>query len=126
MASLTGWERDHLENVHLLLEQAKQSYLYFEEMLRSDKKADCSPQCDWLKFRGIVFDLYSVLDYVYYLLYCHFSNRGEPDLSRKSIYFGFPSRPYGVKTSDSPRYDQQEKFVKERLESLWGDKVHTV
>ena len=114
-----------MENVHLLLGQAKQSYLYFEEKeLGSDKEADCGPQCDWLKFRGIVFDLYSVLDYVYYLLYCHFSNKGESDLSRKSIYFGFPSRPYGVKTSDSPRYDQKEKFVEERLESLWGDKVH--
>lgn len=44
MASLTDWEKDHLENVHLLLEQAKQSYLYFEEKeLGSTKKRTASP-----------------------------------------------------------------------------------
>ena len=124
MASLTGWETDHLENVHLLLEQARQSYLYFEEKeLRSGKEVDCRPKEDWLKFRGIVYDLYSVLDYVYYLLYCHFSNKGELDLSQKSVRFGFPSRPFGVKTSDSSKHDQQKKFVQQRLKSLWGNKV---
>lgn len=114
-----------MENVHLLLEQARQSYLYFEEKeLRSGKEVDCRPKEDWLKFRGIVYDLYSVLDYVYYLLYCHFSNKGEPDLSQKSVRFGFPSKPFGVKTSDSSKHDQQKRFVRERLNSLWGNKVH--
>lgn len=123
MASLTGWETDHLENVHLLLEQARQSYLYFEEKeLRSGKEVDCRPKEDWLKFRGIVYDLYSVLDYAYYLLYCHFSNKGEPDLSPKSIHFGFPSKHFGVKSRIPPDTTSGKNLSRESWSPYGGIK----
>ena len=124
MASLTQWERTQLENVHLLLEQARTSIRDLEEKekaLRSRRDVDTSR--DWLTFRGITFDLYSVLDYTYFLLYCHFSNKGQPDFSRKANHLGFPSKPIGVKTSQTDAHDQRKKFVREKLQSLWGSKL---
>ena len=124
MASLTEWEKSQLESVHLLLEQAKAAIGDLEEKdkaLRSGRDVDASR--DWLKFRGITFDLYSVLDYTFFLLHCHFSNKGQPDLSRKTSHLGIPSKPTGVKTSNTPAHDQSKKFEKEKLQSLWGSKL---
>lgn len=129
MASLTEWERDHLESVHLLFEQARRAILDLKEKEEKDEELRRSTgetagaSGDWLKFRGIVFDLYSVLDYVYYLLYCHFSNKGLPDYSRKSIQFGFPSKPTGVKTSEYPHQDQTKKFIEDKMRALWSGKL---
>ena len=124
MASLTQWEKSQLESVHLLLEQAKAAIGDLEEKdkaLRSGRDVDASR--DWLKFRGITFDLYSVLDYTFFLLHCHFSNKGQPDLSRKTSHLGIPSKPTGVKTSSTAAHDQSKKFEKEKLQSLWGSKL---
>ena len=121
MASLTPWERTQLENVHFLLEQARTAILDLtekEKALKSVKGMDTSK--DWLTFRSITFDLYSVLDYTFFLLYCHFSNKGKPDFSRKANHLGFPSKPTGVKTSEKDAHDQSRKFMREKLESLWG------
>ena len=123
MASLTEWERQQLESMHLLLEQARTAIRELErkeKALQSGREFNFSQ--DWLKFRGVMMDLYSVLDYTYYLLYCHFSNKGQPDLSPKSTQFGFPSKPKGVKSSESPSQDQRKKFVEDKLQSLWGRK----
>ena len=124
MASLTQWERTQLDNVHLLLEQARTAIRDLEEKekaLRSGGDVDTSR--DWLTFRSITFDLYSVLDYTFFLLYCHFSNKGKPDFSRKANHLGFPSKPTGVKTSQTDAHDQRKKFVREKLQSLWGSKL---
>ena len=121
MSSLTDWETDHLENVHLLLEQARQSYLYFEEKeLRSGKEVDCRPKEDWLKFRGIVYDLYSVLDYVYYLLYCHFCNKGEPDLSQKKRSFRLPLQAFWRENLGFLQTRPAEKICPGKVEFLMG------
>ena len=120
MASLTQWERSQLESVHLLLEQARAAIGDLAEKdkaLRSGRDVDASR--DWLKFRGITFDLYSVVDYTSFLLHCHLSNKGQPDLSRKTSHLGFPSKPAGVKTSRTPAHDQSKKF-EEKLQSFWG------
>ena len=61
-----------------------------------DSDEDVERSADWLKFRGIVLDLYSVLDYVWYLLYCHFSNDGQRDLSEKGCELGFPYKKKGI------------------------------
>ena len=124
MASLSPWERTQLENVHLLLEQARTAIRDLEEKekaLRSGRDVDASR--DWLTFRSITFDLYTVLDYTFFLLYCHFSNKGKPDFSLKANQFGFPSKPSGVKTAQTDAHDQSKKFVREKLQSLWGSKL---
>ena len=78
---------------------------------------------DWLKFRSIMFDLYSVLDYTYFLLYCHFSEKGQPDHSDKNaLKCGFPFKAKGVKTSLSS-HDQKQKFIEEKLNFLFGKKL---
>lgn len=124
MASLSLWERTQLENVHLLLEQARTAIRDLEEKeraLRSGRDVDASR--DWLTFRSITFDLYSVLDYTFFLLHCHFSNKGQPDFSRKANHLGFPSKPSGVKTSQTEAHDQGKKFVQEKVQSLWDNKL---
>ena len=120
MASLTDWESNHLRSVYLLLQQATG---YIEELEGKEKEAiEVSTHGQYsvdddmtVKLRYILFDLYSVLDYVYFMLYCHFSNDGKPDLySKKGTQFGFPSKPSGV--------EDQQKFVKEKMTNLFGGK----
>ena len=122
--TLTLWERTQLENVHLLLEQARTAIRDLEEKeraLRSGRDVDASR--DWLTFRSITFDLYTVLDYTFFLLHCHFYNKGQPDFSRKANHLGFPSKPSGVKTSQTDAHDQKKKFVREKMQSLWRSKL---
>ena len=122
--TLTLWERTQLENVHLLLEQARTAIRDLEEKeraLRSGRDVDASR--DWLTFRSITFDLYTVLDYTFFLLHCHVCNKGQPDFSRKANHLGFPSKPSGVKTSQTDAHDQKKKFVREKMQSLWRSKL---
>ena len=123
----TEWERKQLESIELFLKQAIQAIDYFIEKNKSLRDTelveDTDRSADWLKFRGIVLDLYSVLDYVWYLLYCHFSNEGQPDFSDKGCGLGFPYKKNGIKCSETREHDQTRKFLKEKLEKIWDDKI---
>ena len=123
----TEWEKKQLESIELFLKQAIQAIDYFvkknESLRDADSDEDIDRSADWLKFRGIMLDLYSVLDYVWYLLYCHFSNEGQPDFSDKGCELGFPYKKKGIKSSETPEHDQKRKFMKERLKMIWGDKI---
>ena len=125
----TDWEKKQLKSIKLFLNQASQAiddFVEKDKALRNadlDEDLDEDESADWLKFRGIVLDLYSVLDYVWYLLYCHFSNNGQRDLSEKGCELGFPYKKKGIKTSEKPEHDQKSKFVKEKLKMIWGDKI---
>ena len=129
IAQHTDWERKQLESVELFLKHAIQEIDYFVEKNESLRDADSADEdvadwsADWLKFRGIMLDLYSVLDYVWYLLYCHFSNKGQPDFSDKGCELGFPYKKKGIKSSEKPEHDQKKKFVKDKLKMIWGDKI---
>ena len=127
VAQHTEWEKKQLESIELFLKQAIQTIDYFvekdKELRDAESDEDGNRSADWLKFRGIVLDLYSVLDYVWYMLYCHFSNKGQPDLSEKGCELGFPYKKRGIKTSVKPEHDQTKKFVKEKLKMIWGDKI---
>ena len=126
MANLTAWEKSQLQHVHLFLEQASETLKEFEtkeENLRSNANGFEECTKDWLKFRGFTSDLYSVLDYTYFLLYSHFANKGVPDHSYKvASKCGFPYKRSGVKTSDSNQ-DQSQKFVSEKLQFLFAGKL---
>ena len=89
-------------------------------MITTISDEDIDRSADWLKFRGIMLDLYSVLDYMWYLLYCHFSNNRQPDISDKDCELGFPCKKRGIKCSETPEHDQKRKFVKEKLKMIWG------
>ena len=127
VAQHTEWEKKQLESIELFLKQAIQTIDYFvekdKELRDAESDEDGNRSADWLKFRGIVLDLYSVLDYVWYMLYCHFSNKGQPDLSEKGCELGFPYKKRGIKNSVKPEHDQTKKFIKEKLKMIWGDKI---
>ncbi len=127
VAKHTEWEGKQLESIELFLKKAIEAIDCFTEknksLRESESDEDIDRSADWLKFREIVLDLYSVLDYVWYLLYCHFSNGGEPDFSDKGCVLGFPYKKRGIKCSEAPEHDQKGKFVKEKLKMIWGDKI---
>ena len=127
--SLTPWEERHLQNVHLILSKAEIAIEEFKKEGKDGKDANVSEtdwlQALWLRFRYIVYDLYSVLDYTYYFLYCHFSHRGEPAPPEHAVQFGFPYKAKGVKISyaDQKRekksgQDETEKFVMDKRQNL--------
>ena len=126
-----AWEKSQLQHIHLLLEQASRTLKEFEakdKNLRSKTEGyqddGAGNTKDWLKFRGFTFDLYSVLDYTYFLLYSHFANNGVPDYSFKvASKCGFPYKRGGVKISDSINQDQRKKFISEKLKFLFADKL---
>ena len=121
-AILTDWEKQHIESIQLLLKEATEVVKYFEEKEKAigDAESDLDSQ-DWLKFRHFVLDLYSVLDYAWYLLYCHFSNSGNVDFTRKGRMLGFPAKVAGVKCSAHPPQDQTSKFVNDCLKQISKD-----
>ena len=112
-AQLTEWQRNHLEHVSILLKQAEETIRSLKtEEKKAERGEEISSKTTWLKFRYIVFDLYSVLDYVYYFLYCHFSNGGQEAPIKDAVKLSFPYwAKEGVAISDSPERDQTEKFV---------------
>ena len=120
-AQLTEWERSHIDSIHWLVENASHIEQHFKVKERGpDVEKDKSK--DWMTFRYFALDLYSALDYTWYLLYCHFSNGGHPDLTRKGTLLSFPSKPGGVKCSDNEDQDQRRKFMDDKTKLLWGDK----
>ena len=68
----TDWEKKQLKSIKLFLKQAIQAIDYFVEKDKAlcdadsdeDSDEDGDSSADWLRFRGIVLDLYSALDYV--------------------------------------------------------------
>ena len=131
---LTSWEKDQLESIHVLLEKVISNKDYFEEKdknLSSDGAGNmlngAKPCDDWIKFRETMFDLYSILDYTHFLLYCHFSNGGHPDHSHdNAMKCGFPYKFKGVPTClEDPgcSQDKQDDFKRERIEFLFKGKI---
>ena len=114
MAALTKWEKDHLAGLKRVIEIV---YKHEEEILSVPITAD-----SWILFRYIVMDLYSLLDHVWYFLYCHFSNDGEADHSSKTvIHLNFPFVCKGVKiVKDDPQsgHDGRRKFVDTKSELI--------
>lgn len=115
-AQLTEWQRNHLEHIIILLQQAEETIQSLKtEVEKAERGEKISPKTIWLKFRYIVFDLYSVLDYVYYFLYCHFSNGGQEAPIKDAVKLSFP---YCAKKGVSPEEDQIEKFVSDHRKEL--------
>ena len=126
MAILTKWEADHLTAINLLLTNAKTAMEKLEKKesdIPSSESEDTSE--DWITFRDMMLNLYSVLDYTYFLVYCHFSNKGQVDLTPDARHLGFPYKPKGVKVQVNNNgevvygeHDERKSFVKEKMEIL--------
>ena len=107
----------------LVLKQAEEAIRFLELTEQEGKLKNVGRDEDltetvWLKFRSIIFDLYSVLDYAYYFLCCHFSYNGRPAPLKDVRYLGFPYQAGGVKISDTKQQDQTDKFVRDNVKIL--------
>ena len=119
MAALTQWEKTHVEHVQRLLAKAETAIKKIEKKEKAVGFRD--EWKNWLTFRYIVYDLYSVLDYTYYLLHCHFSHKGAPAPHESAIQCGFPYKAKGVKWSDTPGQNRgKQTFVEEKAKHLGG------
>lgn len=124
--NLTDWEKTHLQHVCVLWMQAEKTMNSLRDRVkaREAEDANCDLMQDWLDFRYIVFDLYSVLDYTYYLLHCHFTHAARSKLLPEEApcncqsQFGFPYKAKGVKTSISENQDKMKKFEDEQTSRL--------
>ena len=121
MNNLTVWEKLQVECIDLLCQHAADEYEYFKER-EGDLQSDESK--DWLHFRVFMFDLYSVLDYTYFLLYCHFANKGELESDyKKASQCGFPHAT--IKIPRSPGQNHfEEDFRKKHLGFICGSINH--
>jgi len=119
-AQLTEWQKEHLEHVNILLQQAEETIRILKtEERKAESGEEISSKTIWLKFRYIVFDLYSVLDYAYYFLYCHFSNGGQDAPIKDAVKISFPYKAKdGIAISDDPGKDQTKTFVTDHGKKL--------
>lgn len=104
-----------LQDILVSLEKASCILKKFEQAEKDGEDKDMSTE-----FRDCTSYLYSVLDFTYYLLYCHFANGGkdvkDPKILQKC---GFPYKSGGVKTSSSKNQDQEHTVQKEMVEFLF-------
>ena len=119
----TDWEKSQVTSIDLIFKQVENSLQYFEHCQKETdlcNKTENDFSADWLKFREMMFDLSSILDYTYFLLCSHYSNKGEPDY-KNAINYGFPYISKGIKTSGFKDRDQTEKVINKLLSTLFGD-----
>lgn len=131
MAVLTEWEEKHLVAIADLIDDVERNE---KEALSSHGASDGRPK--WILFRNYMMGLYSLLDFVWYFLYCHFCNKGEADRSSEIVMcLNFPFAHKGVKVvaqkPESP-HDMRNKFCAEKaklvlkentIASVWVGKV---
>ena len=117
--SLTPAEKHSLESIITVLDKAAAVLENVEKQQESDGE-EMSVSID---LEHILVHLYNTLDFTYYLLYCHFANKGEFENTHNIVsQCGFPYKAKGVKVSESSQ-DQTEKFKKEKLSFLFGGKL---
>ena len=85
----TQWERNQVENIDKLLQKCKLRQLAFHRQ-QIHITVTQSKELVAQRLRYFATDLYSVLDYLCYLFYCHFNNDGNPSNSREARNVKFP------------------------------------
>ena len=114
MQSLEDWEKSQVKSIDLLFDQATDTYKYFEDREKGRQIEENELSfADQLKFRSLMFDLYGILDYTYFLLYCHFFNEKKLDLENASRCT-IPCKSKGVKNS-------KEEFILDEFKFLSDD-----
>ena len=79
-----------------------------------------------LLFRNMMSSLYSVLDQVYYFLYCHYQNNGEASFAAQAFQINAPCKQ-NLKWSEDPTRDAQPecspgrtKWLDDRCREIFG------
>jgi hypothetical protein len=128
--NLTQWEKDQIKTIDNLIQKCKLRYYAFErEHLRLNTAApqDVETLKKGLKesvpkrLRYFAADLYSALDYLCYVSYCHFKNDGKPTNSAEARNVKFPYK--NLKKSD---VDGQEVSCKKQRENFAWDHFITI
>ena len=112
--NLTQWEKDQIKTIDNLIQKCELRYSEFQSKYDDliighvvDTSEDTSVELrrraaerigaanylkEWLQqeLRYFAIDLYSVLDYLCYLCYCHFKNNGNPSDSPEARNVKFP------------------------------------
>ena len=110
MMEPTGWEKEEVDKIDKLLRRCQLRKIAFEEQQRHIKEIRSEEQVAE-NLRYFATDLYSVLDYLCYLVYCHFRNKGQPSDSSEARNVKFPFKSK-LRRSDVP--GQETKFEAER------------
>ncbi len=120
----TEWERNHVQAIDLLLRNCQirnAEFNWKHHLLNQNPNAQIEA-AEWLRFRSFTIDLYSVLDYICYLLFCQFQNNRQPDFSNRSRNVKFPY-------SDSLRrssFEGQENTARRRRENWKENQTETI
>ena len=101
--SLTDWEKSQIIVIDKLIRKCQLRSLAFERehfllYHRHDPEFEMSDERVSERLRYFATDLYSVLDYLCYLCYCHYKNNGEFDHSEEARNVKFPYKE--LKKSD--------------------------
>ncbi len=126
--NLTQWEKDQIKDIDNLIENCKLIYSEFRSecirfILLKIGAANDLKESLRQKLRRLVIDLYSALDYLCYLCYCHFKNNGNPSDSPEARNVKFPYK--NLKKSDVDGQEvnfrrQREKFVRDHFTTIFG------
>ena len=111
----TAWEREEVEKIDKLLRRCQLRQIAFEEQHRRIKEIP-SQELVSERLRYFATDLYSVLDYLCYLVYCHFRNGGRFSLSPEARNVKFPFK-LNLRRSDVPG---QETWSSKQFRILIG------
>jgi len=131
MAGLTEWELQQIVNIDLLLRNAEVKNAEFNRVhtLLNEGDQGVTEANERLRFRCFLIDLYSVLDYMCFLLYCHYKNEGRPAFSIESRNVNFPFtnnlRRFqgGDRNIDPERAHQNRRnnWIRERCRLIFGE-----
>ena len=130
----TAPEKVNIENIDLVLRDAQICYFqlrFLDYMLNKPevderKSAEIESKCATI-FRDMTSNLYSVLDQIYYFLYCHFQNKGNISYSNKAFQIKQPIKQNLKWSEDDTRDGQREckgkrnEWVTDQCKTIFGD-----
>ncbi|KAJ7369852.1 hypothetical protein OS493_035928 [Desmophyllum pertusum] len=126
MAALTDWERNQIQAMDTLLRncEIRNAEFNIKHHLLNQNEPNVPTADEWARFRSFTIDLYSVLDYICYLLFCHFQNGGQPDFSSRSRNVKFPYTER-LRKSESPGQENgakqnRERWRQEQMQIIFG------
>ena len=95
----TEWERRQVNCIDKLLQRCKLRKIAFERQ-QLNLGEDPSEELVSERLRYFAIDLYSVLDYLCYLIFCHFNNNGNRSDAQQARRVNFPSHLAGRERSE--------------------------
>ena len=127
---LTDWEKRQIKDIDLILRNAQIKNAEFNRvhMLLNEGNNGITVENETLRFRSFLSDLYSVLDYMCYLLHCHYKNEGNEAFSSESRNVKFPFKtnlkkfPEGNSDEDPERAHQKRRndWIRQQCELIFG------